>query len=427
MKRFLVLTALLLMFCPCYIIKGQTKSETRQYNSTLKKGTLKAYDKFLTKYKNSVYYPEILYKRDSIIYNTLNLNDVVSVMQFTEDHPDSPFINEADLLIERLNTSMLTDEQATSIMESMVPLAADAPSPQVGAVGFRKLNTDYILGVSVGEADCPLSQYKLYIIKQSDDIWQTDTVLFKSKYIFGGKMNRSAIIDSVRLVSIDKHKFVSFSYINKSNDGRTMEYITNLFDSESHNVYSATFYGNNITPAKGGRNDTLHTGYAIEGQSPDAMAGGLISPETAFLLNILSSNPALVQISEENALADESVDWWYSKNPKAETSARSLTFGVITKENGIAKRYVAEKSKEKSRTYNAALFNHRGNTMICAYSKQSREFILVWCEPQAKNKNRDKLLNTIYFEGDNTLVLFYYQGNKTFKIRVNLANKTVTR
>ncbi len=128
MKRFLVLTALLLMLCPCYIIKGQTKSETRQYNSTLKKGTLKAYDKFLTKYKNSVYYPEILYKRDSIIYNTLNLNDVVSVMQFTEDHPDSPFINEADLLIERLNTSMLTDEQATSIMESMVPLAADVYS-----------------------------------------------------------------------------------------------------------------------------------------------------------------------------------------------------------------------------------------------------------------------------------------------------------
>jgi hypothetical protein len=65
--------------------------------------------------------------------------------------------------------------------------------------------------------------------------------------------------------------------------------------------------------------------------------------------------------------------------------------------------------------------------MICAYSKTTKDYVLVWCEPVCKNRNRDQLLNTIYFENDNTLDLFYYKGRTTFKFRVNLATKNLRR
>lgn len=40
---------------------------------------------------------------------------------------------------------------------------------------------------------------------------------------------------------------------------------------------------------------------------------------------------------------------------------------------------------------------------------------------------RDALLNSIYFEKDATLVLYYYKGKTTYKYRLSLANGKLTR
>ncbi|MDD3200530.1 MAG: hypothetical protein PHP76_00855 [Bacteroidales bacterium] len=423
---FMIIAFTGLLLTVCTSAFGQSKSEVKQYNSALKKGTVKAYDKFLKRYDKSIYYPAILYKRDSILYASCDHSDVLSVMQFVDQNPNSPLLEEAEELITRLNTSSLSVEEASSVFSSFFHAAAEDQTPQLLAVGRRHLNVDYITGIALGESGVPASHYRIYTLRDNQGIWLVDTVADYAKHSFGEGMVSSEFADDIGYVSVVDRILLSFSYLNHDAYGRKIEYVTNLLDLESGHVMSAGFNGNNILLAKESSADTVNHQYLIEGQSPDLLSSGMTIPETAFLLNKININPGLVMISKSNAITDKAVEWWYSKNPKAETSARSINFGIISTESSLVAQYLQE-SKEKSRTYNAALFNIRGNTVICAYSKRSKEYLLVWCEPQAQDKRTDKLLNTIYFEGDNVLNLFYYKGNQTFKIRINLANKSVRR
>lgn len=431
MKRLLLISIVALGVVSAALIpntaNAQSKSETRQYKSTLKKGTIKAYDKFLKKYKQSVYFSSILYKRDSTIFEGLDHNDVICLTQFAEQYPNSPIIDEVEELITILNTSSLSVEEATSIFSSFFHSAAEDKTLQITAIGRRHLNVDYIIGVALGESTVAASHFRIYSLRESDGEWKVDSVADFSKHSFGEEMVSSEFTDTICYLPIADRKFIAFSYLNHDSTGRKIEYVTNLLDMESWNVIAAGFNGNNVLLAKGTEKETINKEYLIEGQSPDILSNGMMIPEAAYLLEKIKVNPGLMLISKANALTDESVDWWYTKNPKAEKSARTLSFGILSKESSLVEQYIAQKSKEKSRIYNAALFNIRGNSVICAFDKRTKEYILVWCEPQCVNKNRDKLLNSIYFEGDNVLNLFYYQGKQTFKIRINLANKSVKR
>ena len=211
---------------------------------------------------------------------------------------------------------------------------------------------------------------------------------------------------------IGTRNYLHFAYLN----GKT-EYVEVLYMPAEDIVHQAMFYG---TPLKG-------EPFRIEGESPESMEGLTLAPEVAWICGRMVDNPSLVPLSKADLLTDQSIRWWKEKNPKAETSATKLSFGALDPESSLAEAY-RKAPKEKGKSYNAALFNIRGDTVICAGSKSTGECLLVWCEPVCKNKKRDKLLNSIYFENDGTtLDLFYYKGNTTFKLKISMASQALRR
>lgn len=214
---------------------------------------------------------------------------------------------------------------------------------------------------------------------------------------------------------LGKRNYLHFAYLNGDS-----EYVEILYLPEEDIANQAIFYGNPITPAEG-------ESYRIEGESPEWMEGLTLPAETYWLAARLRENPSLVPLAKADILTDASIRWWREKNPKAETSATRLTFGVLDPESSIVAAY-KKSAKERGKSYNAALFDIRGYTVICAANKRTGEYTLVWCEPVCKNRGRDKFLNTIYFENDgNTLDLFYYKGKKTFKLRISMASQSLKR
>ena len=199
-----------------------------------------------------------------------------------------------------------------------------------------------------------------------------------------------------------------------------MAYLELLYLPEEDILNQAIFYGNPMKLAAG-------EAYKIEGQSPETIEGLNPTAEVMWLLARFKENPGLVPISQADLLTDNAIKWWLDRNPKAETSATRLTFGRLDPESSIVAAYKKAR-KEKGKSCNVALFDLRGYTIICAASRVSGEYSLVWCEPVCKNRNRDKFLNTIYFEKDgNVLDLFYYKGKTTFKVRISMASQAVRR
>ena len=406
MKRLIsiaVLTALSLG-----MLYAQTPAETKLYNKTLKKPSVKAYEKFLAKYPSSVYSLEILTLRDSTLFAAVDKEDAEAVEAFAAAHPDSPLSGQVGDVIARHNTSPLSKEEAMAAVRALAPSAADA-------VGYRRANRDYALGLSAEGGALTLYRCAL----GADGAWALADTRSLERYNLDGKLADCKLDGPVELVEIDGKKFLSFNYINSSDNSKGIEYVVSLFNPADDSVTHSMFYG---------RDMSAKDGLKIEGQCPEALSS-LVLPENAWLLNRINSDPRFEQISKANALTDDSIAWWLEKNPEAETRASRLNFGALDEESSLVAGFKAARSRDKdsSRSFTAALFDIRDYTVIVAYSKTYKNYILVWCEPVCKNKNRDKLLNTIYFEDDTSLALFYYKGKTTFKNRINLANRSIRR
>ncbi len=406
MKRLIsiaVLTALSLG-----MLYAQTPAETKLYNKTLKKPSVKAYEKFLAKYPSSVYSLEILTLRDSTLFAAVDKEDAEAVEAFAAAHPDSPLSGQVGDVIARHNTSPLSKEEAMAAVRALAPSAADA-------VGYRRANRDYALGLSAEGGALTLYRCAL----GADGAWTLADTRSLERYNLDGKLADCKLDGPVELVEIDGKKFLSFNYINTSDNSKGIEYVVSLFNPADDSVTHSMFYG---------RDMSAKDGLKIEGQCPEALSS-LVLPENAWLLNRINSDPRFEQISKANALTDDSIAWWLEKNPEAETRASRLNFGALDEESSLVAGFKAARSRDKdsSRSFTAALFDIRDYTVIVAYSKTYKNYILVWCEPVCKNKNRDKLLNTIYFEDDTSLALFYYKGKTTFKNRINLANRSIRR
>ena len=66
MKTVKIIIAAALLAIPLSL-GAQTKAETSLYGKTVKKFSIKAADKFLKKYPNSVYAPKVLHLKDSVM------------------------------------------------------------------------------------------------------------------------------------------------------------------------------------------------------------------------------------------------------------------------------------------------------------------------------------------------------------------------
>ena len=346
---------------------AQTKKETALFNKTVQKISVKSADKFLKKYPESVYAPEIARLKDSIIVSH--------------------------------NTSLIPREEALS-----------KAGPCLDAVGWMKdckehiLALDEGLGIRILKPDgSPLAEHAIPVYTLADDL------------------SSIRLVTPLEILNPNPGRFYAhFAYLNESPGIREKEYVEVLYSPESDIVYNAMFYGKSL-PAKPGES------FRIEGQSPENIEGLTLSPEVAWLLESMGANPSLVPVSKADILTDASIAWWREKNPGAETSAGKLTFGTLDPESSLVERY-KKTSKERGKSWNAALFDCRGWTVIVAANKTSGNYALVWAEPVCRNRARDKYLNAVFFESDGiTLDLVYYKAKKTLKIKVSMANGSVRR
>ena len=342
---------------------AQTKGETRQFGKVVANPTMKSVEKFLKKYPSSVYAPDILNIRDSLIRID--------------------------------NTSLITREQALG-------LAGEC----MDAIGWKKDGREHILALD--------KDFTLRILSP-DGAREADRII--PIYSMEDVPGASALCIPMEIISPlgGNRYYLHFSYLNGNS-----EYVELLYLPEEDILNQAIFYGNPMKPGEG-------ESYRIEGQSPEAIEGLNPPVEVVWLLARLKENPSLVPISKADLLTDTAIKWWLERNPKAETSATRLSFGRLDPESSIVAAFKKAR-KEKGKNHNVALFDLRGYTIICSVSRATGEYSLVWCEPVCRNRNRDKFLNTIYFEKDgNVLDLFYYKGRSTFKFRISMASQAIRR
>ena len=358
LRIILLLGALLLPAA----LSAQTRAETNLYNKTMKKPSVKAADKFLVKYPESVYAPAVLHLKDSLIH-----------LDFVQK-----------------NVSLISKEEARS-------LAGEA----IDAVGWKKDGKEHVLAL--------YSDLTLRILSPGGE-WEDS----RSIPVYSMEENPlplSLVLPMEVIAPLGAQRnYLHFGYRNGDS-----EYVELLYLPTEDILHQAIFYGN------GSSGESLR----IEGQCPEMMEGLIPAPEVAWLVQRFRENPALIEISKADLLTDTAIRWWREKNPKAETSASRLSFGVLDPESSIVAACVKAR-KEKGKGYGAALFDIRGYTVICGISYKTGEYSLVWCEPVCRNKRSDKYLSSIYFESDGTtLDLIYYKGNTTFKKKISFASKTL--
>ena len=362
MKPIRISIIILLMTLAPICATAQTRGETRQFGKLAGNPSMKAVEKFLKKYPESVYAPKVLNIKDSLIRID--------------------------------NTSLITREQALG-------LAGEC----LDAIGWKKDGREHILALDkdftlrILSPDGTREAERIIPVYSMEDVPAPATISIPMEII----------------TPLGNRYYLHFAYLNGAS-----EYVEVLYLPEEDILNQAIFYGNPLKPANG-------EAYRIEGQSPEGIEGLNPTAEVRWLLGRFGENSSLVPIAKADLLTDTAIKWWLERNPKAETSATRLTFGRLDPESSIVASYKKAR-KEKGKSYNAALFDIRGYTVICAADRRSGDYTLVWCEPVCKDTNRDKFLNNIYFEKDgNVLDLFYYKGRKTFKLRISMASQAVRR
>ena len=323
---------------------------------------------------------------------------LAAVEKYLKKYPDDFY---APKVISLRDSLELMRRTSVTSKERALEIAGEC----LDAVGWRKDDVEHVLALYPG-----------FVLKILSPEGKEEGFRDIPVHSLSDSPAASRLVQPLEVVApLGKRNYLHFAYLNGDS-----EYVEVLYLPEEDIANQALFYGTAIPPKEG---ET----YRIEGESPEWMEGLTLPAETMWLSARLRENPSLVPLAKADILTDASIRWWLEKNPKAETSATRLTFGLLDPESSIVAAY-KKAAKERGKTCNAALFDIRGYTVICAANKKSGEYALVWCEPVCRNRGRDKFLNTIYFENDgNTLDLFYYKGKKTFKLRISMASQAVRR
>lgn len=400
-----------------------SKAEQKQYDKIIAKPSLKAYNKFLSAYPQSVYAPQITALRDSVVFAKVKKNDAVALEDFIAANPQSVCVPQAESLLKVLNKPVTDPEQAKKIAAEMYGKPCGS---ELCILQYRRRNLDYIVVFDVMPEGLPFEQVKIStFVESGKGNFKEEFTNVIPKYVMNPGSDKSVIAEEPQLVFIGGTRQFLFTYLNHSTNAEevTLEYVANLVSTDLEYCTNAIFYGMNLD----GKAPDAYGAYRIDGRSPETMAQGGLSHEQAFINQLLSDNKGLQQISEADALSDDAVVWWLEKNPEARTSASSLNFGSIPDESSLVSEFKRVR-KESSKTYSAAVMDFRGHTVIVSYNKSTKKYSLVWVEPICRNRKTDRFLADIYFESNGTtLDLFYYKGKTTFKYHINLASKTIRR
>ena len=390
-------------------LTAQTKAETKLYNTALAKGDLKNANKFLAKFPNSVYAPKIQRLKDSLVFNSLNANDVLAYMSFVEENPKSFFNAAANKKIEELNTSKISDSQALE-----AALQAGMQKEEILAVkGVKNRNVEYVAAISAPKN----GYYTITTLAQNNGTWETASQVQESVYTNNPDLEALAVnAAEVEAVTVNGQQHLYFSYTNFSNGSskksnipiNDKELVLNLYSMDNNSVYTVMFSG------KQAADGNLY-GSTME----SAQSGLMANPEQTYLLRKLKQTSNLKPYNKELFRTQETIEWWYENNPQ---NAGNLQFGVIPDDSELVHKFKEYSDKEQVGQYTVAMFDIMNNTVVVVYNKADKKFSLALCQtmPQAEN---DTELSSFYGEKGNTLVLYYYKGKTPIKKRLNLGSK----
>lgn len=370
--HLLLLVAALIV---CTVSPAQSSREKKAYERTVEKATIKSYTDFLKKYPESVFSEEISSRLDTA-----------------------------------LNVSPLSGSSATALLRAIMK-GRGAAFSSLKAAGVRRNGKDYIVGVlpETGYGD----SITFHIAIRENGVWQMP---------FKYNIRRCTLLPEVRhtyldrgpeVVTVGGQRYLSLSFTNISGKDDSREYVETLISTRDGSTANAAFIG------------IGRKGNKIEGQyqSTDGSADSLIS---AYLAGRIGANERLATISSEDASSDLTMESWKEENPDAMTDASTVHFITLPEECSVLEHYNRIRSRERAGLYEAAMFNFRGNTVVCA-SSDGGKAMLVWCEAECRDRTVDRCLNTIYFERDAVLGMFFYHGNRVFKYRIDLNTGALLR
>lgn len=389
-----ILTALICLVLLPAAAAGQSKAETSMYGRTVKKPTVKAAERFLKKYPESVYAPKVLRLRDSLVFFAIDYDDAAGMRNYYNTHPDSPFIGLAIDRIMEHNATQIAHDEARQIAGNCID-----------AIGWKVDNVEHVLALDEG--------LSIRILSPSGELEMTRSIPVYTLSDTPGAFTLVKFEDI--LLPLNLRNYLNIGYLNGDS-----EYVEALYLPEEDIINQAMFYGIPLKPAEG-------EAFRIEGQSPEMMEGLALSPETAWIVDGFKENSSLKQISKADLLTDTAIRWWLEKNPKAQGGASRLHFGQLDPESSIVEA-CKKAHKERGKNSNVAVFDLRGYTLICAVSKSTGDCTLVWCEPACRNKKAYKYLSSVYFDSDGTtLNLFYYVGKSIQKLKISLPSQTLRK
>jgi len=222
-----------------------------------------------------------------------------------------------------------------------------------------------------------------------------------------------AFTDTIQMQELGGKHFLTFGTLHENEESKDAVKSTLLFDLGTEMLNALSFSGKRLADGR------------IEGRSNRNMHSDPYKPEIVWAAEKMDADSTLFVLTDEALRSDQALEWWFENNPAANKSSKVI-FGALPEESTLVE--AAKKAKkENSANYRAALFNHRGYTVVVAYRKSSGSWFLAWAEPVCKDKRRDALLNSIYFEKETNLALYYYRGKTTYKYHLSLANGKLVR
>lgn len=381
MRRFL--PAVLLLLLAAAPLSAQKRAETKLYQKTLSDPSLEAFDKFLKKYPSSVYAEEILARRDTL-----------------------------------LNISPYDLPQAAAIAAPLLPEDTDFL-----AIADRREAVDRIYAVCLGgpEILIALDVVRIITFKLEAGKWVQESLYDAPAAPEGGAAYRK-FVDSTSVITMRNTRYLRFNYLLDDLYGTDQTYVAAAYAPQTDDFGCVSFDGINQLKS----NDPAP--YRISGRINTVAMTGAERPFMRLLLKDVQDNPLLEEIPENFYLTDGAIQWWLDVNAETLSGGSThLKFNILPENCSLVEEYQAAKGKKNSSKYTAAMFDHRGYTVIVVYQKSEQNYVLAWAEVECADHYRDRLLNSISFDDANTLAMAYYHGNRTYKYHLNLTSKTLRR
>ena len=378
-----ILTAVLVLLLAAAPLAAQKKAETKLYNKTVAAPSLEAFDKFLKKYPSSVYAPDILARKDTL-----------------------------------LNISPYDMAQAAAIVTPLLP-----EDTEFLAIADRREAVDRIYAVCLGGPEMLISLDVVRIVSFRKEVggWVQES-FYDAPAAPEGDAAYRYFTDSTSVITIRDTRYLRFNYVLDDLYGTEQTYVAAAYAPQTDDFGCVSFCGLNVLPS----GDPAP--YRISGRINEVALTGMERPFMRLMLNDVRNNPNLDEIPENFYLTDAAIQWWLDVNAETISGGSThLRFNILPENCSLVEEYTKAKGKKNSSKYTAAMFDHRGYTVIVAYQKDDKNYVLAWAEPECVNHYRDRLLNSIAFDDANTLAMAYYHGSRTYKYHLNLTSKTLRR